>query len=180
MSEIYPIDDLAWENNSVGNGVRAAILRLSELSGAECVELLDTLNEIGLPDQRPVAEVIGLAPDAGSLWSDLRVGELKLLLALAGRDEEAIREGCQWVRHFEQLDTDRRRVYRCIETLVELDGAAAHREALRHLYGSATVGRAEALLDNRQRFFGLVAPGAELKGCDMHRRLLAAYGKLRC
>ena len=47
MSEIYPIDDLEWENNSVGNAIRPAILRLTDLSDDECAELLDTLNELG-------------------------------------------------------------------------------------------------------------------------------------
>ena len=36
MSEIYPIDDLEWENNSNGNVVRADILRLAELNDDEC------------------------------------------------------------------------------------------------------------------------------------------------
>ena len=83
MSEIYPVDDLEFENNSVGNAIREAILNLPDLDDEECSDLLDTLNESALADQRPVAAVIGLAADAGSFWSDLRVGELKTLLALA-------------------------------------------------------------------------------------------------
>jgi ribosomal protein S12 methylthiotransferase accessory factor len=179
MSEIYPLDDLEWENNSVGNAIREAILHLPQLEDDECADLLETLNELDLPDQRSVAELIGLAADAGSFWSDLRVGELKILLALASGDEAAIREGCEWARHFEQFDSGRRRVYRCIETLLDLGGADAHRGALEHLYGKAAVATAEAMLQGQQRFFGVDAPGADLQGCDMHQRLLAAYAKLR-
>jgi ribosomal protein S12 methylthiotransferase accessory factor len=179
MSEIYPLDDLEWENNSVGNAIREAILHLPELDADECADLLETLNELGLQDQRSVPELIGLAADAGSFWSDLRVGEVKTLLALAIGDEAAIREGCEWVRHFEQIDADRRRVYRCIETLLDLGGADGHRGALGHLYGDATVASAEAMLRQEQRFFGVTAPGMGLAGCDMHQRLLAAYAKLR-
>jgi ribosomal protein S12 methylthiotransferase accessory factor len=179
MSEIYPIDDLEWENNSVGNLIREAILHLPELDDDECADLLEMLNELDLQNQRPVAALIGLAADADSFWSDLRVGELKTLLALAIGDAEGIREGCEWVRHFEQLDAGRRRVYRCIETLLELGGAEGHRSALEHLYGSVALETAEALLQKKQRFFAIEAPGMDLKGCDMHQRLLAAYGKLR-
>ena len=179
MSEIYPLDDLEWENNSVGNAIREAILHLPELDDDECADLLDTLNELDLQDQRPVAALIGLAADADSFWSDLRVGELKLLLALAIDDEEAIREGCEWVRHFDQLDAGHRRIYRCVETLLDLGGAEGQREALGHLYGSATLETAEALLNRAQRFFGIAAPGMSLQGCDLHQRLLAAYAKLR-
>ncbi|RLJ62826.1 30S ribosomal protein S12 methylthiotransferase accessory factor YcaO [Sulfurisoma sediminicola] len=178
MSEIYPLDDLEWENNSVGNAIREAILHLPQLDDDECADLLETLNELDLPDQRSVAELIGLAADAGSFWSDLRVGELKTLLALAIGDEAAIREGCEWVRHFEQIDAGRRSVYRCIETLLDLGGADGHRGALGHLYGDAIVASAEAMLRQEQRFFGIAAPGMDLKGCDTHRRLLAAYDKL--
>jgi len=178
MSEIYPVDDLEWENNSVGNELREAILHLPELEDDECTDLLETLNELGLTDQRPVAALIGLAPDAGSFWSDLRVGELKTLLALAIGDEDAIREGCDWIRHFEQLDAGRRRVYRCIENLLNLGDAAPYRDALLQLYGADTLWQAEALLSGELRFFGVEAPGLALNGCDMHQRLLAAYGKL--
>jgi hypothetical protein len=52
------------------------------------------------------------------------------LLALAVGDTDAIREGCEWVRQFEQLDAGRRRTYRCIETLLDMeDPDALLREA---------------------------------------------------
>ncbi|MDP3512988.1 MAG: 30S ribosomal protein S12 methylthiotransferase accessory factor YcaO [Sulfuritalea sp.] len=178
MSEIYPLDELEWENNSVGNLIREAILHLPELDEDECADLLETLNEFDLPDQRPVSTLIGLAAEADSFWADLRVGELKTILALAVGDDEAIREGCEWVRHFEQIDPARRLVYRCIETLLELGGADGHRAALEHLYGSATLATAEAMLRGEQRCFGIEAPGLALKGCDLHQALLAAYAKL--
>ena len=172
------MDDLEWENTSTGNAVRPAILRLSQLDDGECADLLAVLEELGLDDQRPVAGLIGLAPDPGTLWEDLRVGELKALLALAVGDEEAIREGCDWVRHFEQIDPARRRVYRCIEALLNLDENARYRSALEHLYGAEALDQGRALLDGELRFFGIPAPGMQLAGCDMHWRLLEAYGKV--
>jgi len=181
MSEIYPVDDLEWENNSVGNDIREAILHLPELDDEEYADLLETLNESGLADQRPVAALIGLAPDADSFCNDLHVGELKTLLALAIGDEEATRERCDWIRHFEQLDAERRRVYSCIESLLKLCDAGEYepyRAALEHLYGAAALCKAEALIKREERFFGAHAPGMLLEGCDMHQRLLAAYEKV--
>ena len=178
MSEIYPLDELEWENNSVGNAIREAILHLPDLDEEECADLLDTLNELDLPDQRPITTLIGLAAEADSFWADLRVGELKTILALACGDDEAIREGCEWLRHFEQIDPARRLVYRCIETLLELGGAGAHRAALGHLYGSSTLATAEAMLRREERCFGIEAPGLALKGCNLHQALLTAYAKL--
>lgn len=181
MSEIYPFDDLEYENNSFGNEIREPILFLPELDDEECETLLDTLNDSGIDDQRPVAALIGLAPDAGSFWEDLRVGELKLLLALAIADEESTREGCEWIRHFGQINPERLRVYRCIESLLGLSDSGdfeTYRQVLESLYGLATLDQARALLTREERFFGTLPLGLELSGCQLHQRLLDAYGKV--
>ena len=181
MSEIYPVDDLEFENNSVGNEIREAILNLSDLDDEECTDLLATLNESALADQRPVAAVIGLAADAGSFWADLRIGELKTLLALAIGDESATLEGCDWIRHFDQINPQRRRVYACIESLINLadmGDSGPYLDALRQLYGAGAVEQAHALIMQTDRFMGLSAPGLMLEGCEMHRKLLLAYDKV--
>jgi ribosomal protein S12 methylthiotransferase accessory factor len=178
MSEIYPVDDLEWENNSIGNSLRDPILRLAELDDDACAELLDTLNESNVDDQRLVRALIGLAADAGTLWEDLRVGELKTLLALACGDQEAIREGLDWIAQFGQINAARRRIYRCVDALIRLEEIEHPcRDALEQLYGASTVAAAEALLDGSQRCFAVASPGLALKGCAMHQRLLEAYGK---
>ena len=181
MSEIYPIDDLEFENNSVGNSLREPILNLTELDDQECTDLLNALNASALADQRPVAAVIGLAADAGSFWSDLRVGELKTLLALAIGDEAATLEGCEWIKHFEQAHPQRRKVYACIESLIllaDMGDTGPYLSALRQLYGAGAVEQAHALIMQTDRFMGLPAPGLALDGCDMHQKLLRAYDKV--
>ena len=181
MSEIYPVDDLEFDNNSVGNAIREAILNLTDLDDEECADLLDTLNESALADQRPVAAAIGLAADAGSFWSDLRVGELKTLLALAIGDEAATLEGCDWIKHFAQLNPQRRRVYACVESLIKLadmGDSGPYLDALRQLYGAAAVTQAQALIMQTDRFMGIPSPGLLLDGCEMHRKMLLAYDKV--
>ncbi|MGB3917293.1 YcaO-like family protein [Thiothrix litoralis] len=178
MSEIYQIEDLEWDNNSTGNAVREAILHLPDLDDEECTELYDTIEELGLDDHQPVAALIGLAPDAGSLWADLRVGELKTLLALAMHDEDAIREGCQWIRHFEQISDERRRAYRCIEALLDMDDVEGYSPNIGLLYGATALQQAQGLLDGSLRFWGIAAPTLELQGCETHQSLLAAYRKV--
>ena|SRR5437899_1858142 len=120
VSDIYPVEDLAWDNSGVGNDTREPILHLTDLDDEECADLLATLNDLGLADQRPVAALIGLAADVGSLWKELRVGELETLLTIAIGDEEAIREGGDWIRRFNQMNEGRQLVYRCIESLLGL------------------------------------------------------------
>ncbi len=182
MSEIYPVDDLDFENNSIANGLREAILNLTDLDDQECADVLASLNESNLADHRPVAGLIGMTPDAGSFWSDLRVGELKTLLALACGDEAATVEGCEWIRHFDQIPKDRRAVYACIETLILLSDqgdTAPYVSAIRQLYGSGVFEQAHALIMQTDRFMGISAPSLMLDGCEMHHKLWAAYAKVQ-
>jgi len=180
MSEIYPVEDLAWENNSIGNALREPILRLPELDDDACANLLDALDASGIDDQKLVRALIGLAADPDTLWEDLRVGELKTLLALACGDLDAVAAGLDWIAHFAQIDPQRGRVYHCIDALLklnELERVDACREALELLHGVDTIAQAEALIEGEQRFFGVAAPGLALQGCGAHQSLLAAYEK---
>ncbi len=178
MSEIYPVEDLAWENNSVGNAIRPALLKLPDLSDAESKSLLDDLQTLNLNDERPLWEILGLAIPVDTAWKELRIGELKTLLALAIGDEDATLEGCDWIRHFQEMNPARRLVYRCIESLIHLEEADNYRRALDLLYGRDTVRQAEALLSRREKFFGLERLGPDMEGSAMHQTLLAAYDKL--
>ena len=178
MSEIYPVEDLEWENNSVGNAIRPALLRLNELGSAECADLLARLQTANLSEERPLWEILGLAIPLGTPWKQLRIGELKTLLALAVGDEEAILEGCDWLRHFNELSAERRLVYGCIESLIKLEDTPNFERALKLLYGDAAFRQAQALLDRSERFFGLIPLGADMQGSPMHQKLLAAYDKL--
>ena len=182
LSEIYPIDDLEFENNSVANPIREAILNLTDLDDDECADLLETLNESNLADHRPVPGLIGLAAEPDSFWSNLRLGELKTLLALAIGDEAATLEGCEWILNFDQIDAQRKRVYACIQTLIHLadmGDSGPYLDALSLLYGAGPLAQAHALIMQEDRFMGLAAPGLALVGCEMHHQLLLAFDKVR-
>jgi ribosomal protein S12 methylthiotransferase accessory factor len=178
MSEIYPIDELEFENNSVANSLREPICHLPDLDEQERCDLLDALNDSGIADDRLVAPLIGLAPGDDPFWKDLRTGELKTLLALAVSDDAAIGEGCQWIRQFAQINPQRLRVYACIDDLHGMEDPAAFEHALHMLYGSATVSQAQAMLRGEQCFFDQPALGLDLGNCAMHQQLIAAYAKL--
>jgi ribosomal protein S12 methylthiotransferase accessory factor len=183
MSEIYPIDELQFQNNSVGNAVRAAILKLPTLTDDECAALLEQLLALDLPDSLQVTTLIGLAADAGTPWQWLRLGELKTLLALAAGDIDEAIEGCAWVIQMAQLTEPRTRVYKAIEAMLKLDNPAPFEENLRLLYGDSTIEQAAQLIHAdtypEARFFGLGLLGSNMEGSTMHTQLLAAYDKVR-
>ena len=106
---------------------------------------------------------------------------IKTLLALAVGDEAATLEGCDWIRHFAQANPQRRQVYACIESLINLadmGDTGPYLDALRQLYGAGAVAQAHALIMQTDRFMGLSAPGLLLHGCEMHQKLLQAYDKV--
>jgi ribosomal protein S12 methylthiotransferase accessory factor len=179
VSEIYPMEELEFDNNSVGNLIRPALARLPELSDDECADLFDLILDLELADDRLVTVLIGLAAEPESPWSGLRIGELKLLLALALGDDEAILEGCAWMAQYGQRSPARLKVYRCIADLVRLAEPAPFEPALALLYGGETLNQAFALFNQDERFFGLTTLGADFEGSPIHQRLLAAYRKVR-
>ena len=178
MSEIYPVEDLEWENNSVGNQIRPALVRLSSLSEAEAKNLLADLQTLNLNDERPLWEILGLAIPVGTTWKELRIGELKTLLALAVGDKEAVLEGCDWIHHYKQMYPARRLVYRCIENYLQLNNPATYENSLALLYGAEVLRQAKALIHRDERFFGLEDLGENMEASAMHQSLLAAYDKL--
>ena len=126
--------------------------------------MLADLQTLNLNDERPLWEILGLAIPVGTVWKELRIGELKTLLALAIGDEEATREGCDWIHHYAQMKPARRLVYRCIESLMNLEDVDNYRRSLDLLYGAETVRQAAALLDRSERFFGLRCAGRRHAG----------------
>ena len=184
MSEIYPVEELQWENNTVGNLVRPAALRLQELSQAESVGLLETLLELDLADELPVTTLIGLCADPNTTWVDLRVGELKTLAALACNSTDDILDGCAWIAQFNELSPARARVYRCIANLVQIkeeleNGDTSFFESnLQLMYGAETLQQAQRLINQKEQYFGLGNLGVNMEGSLMHQQLLAAYGKV--
>ncbi len=178
MSEIYPVEDLEWENNSVGNQIRPALVKLSKLSAAEMKNLLADLQTLNLNDERPLWEILGLAIPVGTAWKELRIGELKTLLALAIGDKDATLEGCDWIHHYKQMDPKRRLVYRCIENWIQFEEPRLYEDSLELLYGKEVLRQAKALVDRSERFFGLEDLGENMEASEMHQSLLAAYEKL--
>ncbi|MEQ1487235.1 MAG: 30S ribosomal protein S12 methylthiotransferase accessory factor YcaO [Methylotenera sp.] len=184
MSEIYPVEELEWENNTVGNLVRPFALRLQDLNEEESAELLETLLELDLADELPVTTLIGLCADAGTTWVDLRAGELKTLAALASGSTDDILDGCAWIAQFNELPAARASVYRCIANLVQIveelenGDTALFEPNLTLMYGKETLSQAQRLISGEDQYFGLGNLGANMEGSKMHQQLLAAYGKV--
>lgn len=171
MSEIYPADDLVWENNNVGIACRAAILKPNK-TAEEAAQLIEQLEALNLDDQQPVAALIGLPADQDSIYKDLRIAELITLLALKAQDSERVMEGCEWLIHFRQIESSRLKTYQCIHTLMQLNGMSQYGEALKKLYGEQTLQNALSLIEGKEVF-------SLENDWKMHDLLITAYKKLK-
>ena len=182
MSEIYPVEELEWANNTVGNRVRPYALRLQDLSKQESAALLALLLELDVADDLPVTMLIGLCADANSVWADLRVGELKAMAALHAKSTDDILDNCAWIAQFNELSSERAKLYRCIASIVqlneEMNGSKTFEASLQLMYSAKTLETAQQLVAGKTQYLGLNNLGNNMQGSDMHQQLLAAYGKV--
>lgn len=183
MSDIYPVDDLEWSNNNEGALFREELLSLNNLNKSQWESLLNRLDEGGYNDVQRVAEFIGIAPDPGTAWAGLRIGELKAMLSLAIEDYEQAIEWNDWCLHMDQLDEKRVRYYRGLQALLEikLDDSREYEsyiDSLNLMYGEDTIKTGIDLIEGNERFHGLHSPGLSLDGFVMHNKLLEGYAKL--
>jgi len=151
MSEIYPVDDLIWENNNAGIKVREQILKKNK-SIKECEMLIENLEELNLDDEYLVSKLIALPADKESIFSDLCITELILLLALKVQDNERIQESCEWLLHFKKINPHRLKTYQCINTILQLDKMTDYGIALEKLYSQEILNNALALIDGEDIF----------------------------
>lgn len=179
LSEIYPPDDLVWENNNEGLDFRERILNLNTLSVEQCQRLYDDFISRGYDDQHPIAQLIGVAPEPGSIWEELRIGELKTLLALRTQNAAATLDGCTWLQLFEQISDDRLSLYRCIASLLQMDTPVCYSESLILLFGELKFKLAQDLIMGKPVLPGFENHGLELVGFDQHKRLLSVLLKHR-
>jgi len=182
MSDIYPVDDLVWNNNNEGALFREDILSLKLLDAEQWQSILDKLDEGGYNDYQRVAEFIGIAPDPGTAWARLRIGELKAMLCLALKNDEAI-EWVSWCLNIDQFDQEATRFYLCLQALLEIDmdeqrQLEDYTDSLKLMFDEKTLADCLAVISGKEKFFGLHSPGLSLDGFVMHNKLLEGYKKL--
>ena len=183
MSDIYPVDELVWENNNEGAAFRETLLNLREATNSDWQGLIEALNDGNYNDQMLVAQFIGLLPDENSLWGRIRLGEVKAMLYLALNEQLAL-DWVEWCLTLEDITEHQLKHYRCVKALLEIkwhDGRDYddYLKGLAVLYGEHTAERALATVEGIKVFEGLPSPGKELMGFERHQNLLKAYKKLQ-
>ena len=182
MSDIYPVDDLVWNNNNEGALFREQILSLKQLDEPQWQSILTRLDEGGYNDYQRVAEFIGIAPDPGTTWASLRIGELKAMLCLALKNDEAL-DWVNWSIHIDQLDNESTRFYLCLQALLEIEMDTQQKledyiDSFKLMFDEQTLTNCHDVITGKENFYGLHSPGLSLDGFITHKKLLDGYRKL--
>ncbi len=183
-SEIYPSEDLIWDNNNRALKFRADILNLHDLSDEQVSSLIERLEDEGLDEYMPISELIGISFDDTTVWGQLVVGELKCLCNLALKRLEEAKQFSESFLNFNDNTPQRRKFYQLLDVVldIELDDDLMrdnYYQSLVRMYGSELVKDAFQIIDGSIRFYGLYKTDLSLKSVDKHSKLIESYKKIQ-
>ncbi len=182
-SEVYPIDDLVWDNTNKALFFREDILNLHRLTDAELAALVERLEESELDHYIDITTLIGVEFDDNTVWGQLTILELKLLIYLAlNRLEEAL-ELVEEFLQFNDNTVERELFYQAMNAALEvaLDDDLEmddYEPSFRRMFGDARMDAVLGSLQGTVRFYGLTPTSMKLEGVDKHLRLIDSFKKL--
>ena len=182
-SEVYPVEDLIWDNTNKALLFRADILNLHQLDDAHLEALLDRLENNELDDHSDIATLIGIEFDENTVWGQLTVLELKLLIQLALKQFEEAHDLVGAFLQYNDNTVERGLFYQALNVVLEvqlddaleLDNYAVN---FRRMFGNERMDAVIGSVDGSVRFFGLTPTSMKLEGLDRHQRLIDSYKKL--
>ncbi|MFZ6682031.1 OsmC domain/YcaO domain-containing protein [Undibacterium sp. Tian12W] len=182
-SEVYPVEDLIWDNTNKALLFRTDILNLHTLDDEQLEDLLERLENNELDEYSDIATLIGIEFDENTIWGQLTVVELKLLINLALQDFEEAKELVETFLQYNDNTVDRGLFYQALNVVLEvtldddleLDDYVVN---FRRMFGNERMDAVLGSVDGSVRFYGLTPTSMKLEGLDRHARLIDSYKKL--
>lgn len=182
-SEIYPVDDLIWDNTNKALLFREDILNLHSLDDDALAALVERLDEAELDDYTDITTLIGIEFDDNTAWGQLTVLELKLLIFLALQQFEDAKELVEAFLQYNDNTVERGLFYQAVNVVLEvlLDDELElddYETNFRRMFGNQRMDAVLGSVDGSVRFHGLTPTSVKLEGLDRHLRLVESYRKL--
>ncbi|WP_448680483.1 OsmC domain/YcaO domain-containing protein [Pseudomonas nicosulfuronedens] len=182
-SEIYPVEDLIWDNTNKALAFRADILNLHSLNIVRLKSLLKRLEACEVDEYTDITTLIGIEFDDNTVWGQLTILELKLLINLAVKRFETAKELVEMYLQYNDNTVERGLFYQALNAALEVhldeELEMADFEAnFRRMFGNERMDAVLGSLDGSVRFYGLTPTSMKLEGLDKHLRLIDSYKKL--
>ncbi|MBU3605808.1 OsmC domain/YcaO domain-containing protein [Polynucleobacter sp. MWH-Creno-3A4] len=182
-SEVYPVEDLIWDNTNKALLFREDILNLHDLDDAQLIALLERLENNELDEYGDIATLIGIEFDENTPWGHLTVLELKLLIHLALKQLDEAQELVGAFLQYNDNTAERRLFYQALDAVLEvllsedldLDDYEVN---FRRMFGNERMDAVIGSASGDVRFYGLTPTSTRLEGLDRHHRLIDSYRKL--
>lgn len=182
-SEIYPVEDLIWDNTNKALLFREDILNLHRLDDESLEALLERLEDSDLDDYTDIVTLIGIEFDDNTPWGQLTILELKLLIYVALQQFEEAKDLVESFLQYNTNTVERGLFYQCMNVVLEvmLDDEMVLDDYVpnfRRMFGDTRMDAVLGSVDGTVRFYGLTPTSMKLEGLDRHQRLVDNYTKL--
>lgn len=182
-SEIYPVEDLVWDNTNKALLFRKDILNLHSLADRELKSLLKNLNNTEVDDYTDITTLIGVEFDDNTVWGQLTILELKLLIYVALKKWDEAKELVEAFLQYNDNTVERGLFYQALNAALEiqLDDDLEMDDYvfnLRRMFGNERMDAVIGSMDGSVRFYGLTPTSLKLEGLERHQRLVDSYKKL--
>ena len=182
-SEVYPVEDLIMDNTNMALDYREDILNLHRLNNEQLADLVERLEASQLDNYMTIITLIGVEFDENTVWGQLTILELKILICLALQWHEEALEFVDMFLQFNDNTVERGLFYRTMYAVLEvtLDDDMELGDYLTNftrMFGEKTMEAVVGSVDGTVRFHGLEPTNMQLEGLEKHQRLIESYKKL--
>ncbi|MGH8346901.1 MAG: OsmC domain/YcaO domain-containing protein [Pseudomonas sp.] len=182
-SEIYPVEDLIWDNTNKALQFRADILNLHGLSKVGLRSLAQGLENSELDDYTDITTLIGIEFDDNTPWGKLTILELRLLIYLALQKFDQAKDLVEAFLQYNDNTVERGLFYQAVNVVLEMQldddlELSDYEVNFRRMFGNERMDAAIGSVDGSVRFYGLTPTSMKLEGLDRHLRLIDSYKKL--
>ena len=182
-SEIYPLEDLIWDNTNKSIAYREKILNIHSLDDDALVDLVQNLEDSDQDNYTRISDLIGIEFDENTVWGQLDIGELKILIYLALQEFEKAKPLVGAFLTFNDNSRQRKLFYQAIDAVLEIAlsddlDIEDFLGNMERMFGVETMKNVVGSLTGDVRFFGLSKTSLNLEGLDKHLSLIESYDKL--
>lgn len=182
-SEVYPVEDLIWDNTNKSLYFREDILNIHTLDDEALQDLVERLEESELDNYSDIRTLIGIEFDENTPWGQLDIGELKLLIYLALQNYEEAKERVSAFLSYNNNTVERGLFYQAVNAVLDimLDDELVLEDYLPNMtrmFGAERMENVVGTVNGDVRFYGLTPTNMQLEGLDRHLRLIESYKKL--